>query len=333
MLAPHLVELSLTNTQEIPLAGGVNTFPTVWDFLDHDVRKANAPTVASFEVDADGTVLDVVGIGFTRRSAYAPENETDLRVANSIYVLLEDPIPEGATVTVTDRPEDTYDYLTGLTFTTTADPDRVNSAIHLNQVGFVPTYANGLPGVKKGYVSLFLGDLGIARVDQVTGDWVVDVIDDPALGTFTGARYPLGLNIADGFEIVATDTGTVVFPGAAWTVRNDSRWPAYDGVLEADFSAVTTPGYYRLRVAGMGASLPFRIGDDVAATFARTFALGLYHQRSAEDHVAPYTRYLDGPGHTTVTGNATLSLRWRCRRVVADGRQAGGVARRSDREL
>ena len=64
-----------------------------------------------------------------------------------------------------------------------------------------------------------------------------------------------------------------------------------------DFSALVTPGNYRLRIPGFGASMPFLVGDAMPEQLTRTFVLGLYHQRSGQDHRLPYTRFVDPPGH------------------------------------
>ena len=53
----------------------------------------------------------------------------------------------------------------------------------------------------------------------------------------------------------------------------------YQGLLQIDLDGFSTAGEYRLQVDGFGASFPFRIGDEVPMKFARTYALGLYHQR------------------------------------------------------
>jgi hypothetical protein len=72
----------------------------------------------------------------------------------------------------------------------------------------------------------------------------------------------------------------------------------YQKVYEADFSSFTTPGDYRIAVPGMGASLPFRIGEGVGMAFARTHALGVFHQRSGYDVAMPFTRFTHGVDHT-----------------------------------
>src|SRR5439155_19254565 len=72
----------------------------------------------------------------------------------------------------------------------------------------------------------------------------------------------------------------------------------YQKVYEADFSSFKQPGEYRLLVPGMGASLPFLIDEGIAMDFARTYALGIYHQRCGTDNVLPFTRHEHGKCHT-----------------------------------
>jgi hypothetical protein len=51
-------------------------------------------------------------------------------------------------------------------------------------------------------------------------------------------------------------------------------------------------------VPGMGASLPFLIDNGIAMSFARAYALGLYHQRCGTNTAMPYTRFTHDPCHT-----------------------------------
>src|SRR5258707_3698681 len=72
----------------------------------------------------------------------------------------------------------------------------------------------------------------------------------------------------------------------------------YRKVLVADFSSFNTPGEYRLVVPGLGASLPFLIDNGIAMDFARTYALGLYHQRCGSDNKMPFTRHTPNICHS-----------------------------------
>ena len=295
VLTPRLLEMHLVNTQQLPTEE-MPTSPTTWDFLNFDGRQEMTPTTSSFEVDVDGSSFPVVGIGFRRKPLYAPLNKYDLRIGNSIFLLLGESVSDGAKIRVRDRPEDDVDCLTGLSFATEVDANRISPAIHVSQVGFEPMYETGFPGLKQGFVSLYLGDLGVTRVDEATHEWVVDVLGNASAGAFSDSTATLGIDVGNGFELIDASDGRVVITGE-FSERSDERWVNYRSVLEADFSEVIDPGWYRLRVPGLGASLPFGIYEGVASTLARTLALGVYHQRSAQDHALPYTRFIDGPGH------------------------------------
>lgn len=78
----------------------------------------------------------------------------------------------------------------------------------------------------------------------------------------------------------------------------------YQGMLQIDLGGFSTSGEYRLQVDGLGASFPFRIGDEVPMKLARTYALGLYHQRCGS---ASGTNYSGGTALpiTRITGSGT----------------------------
>src|SRR5262249_18029400 len=81
----------------------------------------------------------------------------------------------------------------------------------------------------------------------------------------------------------------------------------YQRVFEADFSSFKTPGEYRLLVAGLGASFPFFIDEGIVGAFARTYALGIYHQRCGTDNAIPFTRFIHKPCHTALVEVPNMS--------------------------
>ncbi|MCX6955066.1 MAG: glycoside hydrolase family 9 protein, partial [Verrucomicrobia bacterium] len=257
VLAPTTLQLIRINTKPPGLAPVEN-----WDLVDAD-GVFHAPALALFAVTVDGVPATITGIGFKRRPFYAPLFVRDLRIENSLYLQLSTPIAEGQVVEV-KNPGGLLWPATE-TYLATTTPLRYGPAIHVNQEGYVP----GLP--KKAMVGSYLGSLGELNV--------------PA---------------SSGFTLVTAGTGTVVFSGTL-TLRPDvgyvySPMP-YQKVLEADFSAFTTPGRYQLRVPGLGASLPFAIDEGIAMSFLRTYALGLYHQRCGTDNAMPFTRFVHDACH------------------------------------
>jgi hypothetical protein len=158
--------------------------------------------------------------------------------------------------------------------------------VHANQTGYLPAFP------KKAMVGYYLGSLGEMQLE-------------------TTARGASGTNGALKFQLLDTTSNQMVFQGTL-KVRPDRGFPftCYQDVREADFSEFRTAGEYRLFVPGLGTSFPFRIDEAVAGAFARTYALGLYHQRCGTDNSLPFTRFTHGPCHTAPAEVPTMSARY-----------------------
>ena len=222
-------------------------------------------------VTIDGREVAVKETGFKRRAVYAPLKNHDLRVGNALYLRIEDPIKDGQAVTVAISDAR---FPSSNTLSTRVEPLRLSPAIHVNQTGYYPTWR------KLAMVGYFLGDMGELEVPA-----------DSA------------------FMLVDARTGAVAHEGKL-TPRPDRGFPYpwYQRVLAADFSTFRTPGEYRLVVPGLGASHPFRIEDGVPAAFARTYALGLYHQRCGTDNALPFTRFVHDNCHTAPAEIPTITF-------------------------
>lgn len=245
-----------------------------WNFIGAD-GQPHLPTAADFAISVDGKTDSVTAVGFKRRVLYAPLKKRDLRIGNYLYLQLKTPITDKQRVDITNPdkklwPADTH-------FTANADPLRWNPAIHVNQVG----YMSALP--KKAMVGFYLGTLGELASD----------------------------NDEQSFSVVDAASGKRVFTGKL-TPRRDTGFPVvcYQNVLEADFSNFKTIGEYRLEVPGLGASFPFFIDDGIAPAFARTYALGIYHQRCGTANELPFTRFTHGPCHTAPAEVPTMSSKF-----------------------
>ncbi len=234
--------------------------PGEWDFVDAEGR-AQLPAGSEFVVLAGEARIGVQQVGFKRRVLYAPLARRDLRIDNGLYLQLNGAIPERQTVEVKNPSAKLWPV--HLRFTATMEPLRYSPAIHVNEAGYLPAFP------KKAMVGFFLGSLGELDVPMGTG-----------------------------FQLVDARTGATVHQGKL-TPRRDVGfdYAPYQKVFEADFSAFKTPGEYRLTVPGLGASFPFFIDDGVAAAFARTYALGLYHQRCGTSNTLPFTRFTHDACH------------------------------------
>ena len=235
---------------------------STWDFVDKSGRST-APLPAQFSVTVGGGSVAVTAVGFRRRVLYAPLKAYDLRIDNALYLRLAAPVSDGQAVEVTDP--DGQIWAAGDIYTVTADPLRYSPGIHVNQEGYVPAFP------KKAMVGYYLGDMGEMPVT------------------------------ATAFSLISVDTNAVVFQGQL-TQRRDVGYQTaplpYQQVFVADFSSFTTPGEYQVQIDGMGTSLPFVINDGIAMGFARTYALGLFGQRSGAAAALPYTRFTHAADHT-----------------------------------
>jgi hypothetical protein len=232
-----------------------------WDWVS-DEGNFVSPNTTSIRVIVNGQTNRIAGVGFRRRPIYAPLESYDLRIGNYFYLRLTNSVAPGQLVQVINN--GTL-WPTNMPFTATADPLRYNPAIHVNQEGYLPLFP------KKALVGYYLGNLGEMTI------------------------------LTNSFSIVNAQSGATAYSGTL-TPRTDTGYnylPApYQQVREADFSNFTTPGQYRLVVPGMGASLPFRIDEGIGMVFARTYALGLFHQRSGFNVAMPFTRFAHAADHT-----------------------------------
>jgi hypothetical protein len=242
---------------------------------DGTIPSPPRPTFApgEFAVTVGGTKVEVKEIGFRRRAVYAPLKQHDLRIGHFVYLRLATPIDDGKTVEVTYNGN--VAWLAKAKLRATADPLRIGPAIHINQVGFVPD------GPKSATVSYYLGDLG-----------------------------ELPLPAQQNFEVIDVRTGKVVYRGEL-VPRPDRKMPQgwYQQVAEAEFHDLRGPGEFRVVVPGHGASYPFFVDAGIAAAFARTYALGLYHQRCGTTNMLPYTRFTHEACHLAPAEIPTGDLR------------------------
>lgn len=257
ILSSNLLELTLINTKP-PNPARVAS----WDFVDATGQlRLPAPQDLLVTVGTQQVVIEA--IGFKRRVLYAPLKQRDLRIGNCLYLRLATPLAAGQAVEVKNLTAQSWP--TNLQFATTMYPLRFSPAIHVNQVGYVP----GFP--KRAMVGYYLGSLGEMPI--------------PAPG---------------GFQLLDARTGVEVFQGPLLP-RPDAGYtytpPPYQKVFDADFSSFTNAGEYKVMVSGLGTSLPFVIHDGVAMAFARTYALGLYHQRCGTNNVLPFTRFTHDSCH------------------------------------
>ncbi len=253
------------------------------------------PARDDFAVTIAGRPAQVRTVGFKRRALFAPLDHRELRTGAWLYLELDHAVPPGAEVTVANSNRGVWS--SGHPVRVRADPLRSSAAIHVNQEGYVPAWP------KRALVGFYLGSAGELPVP------------------------------AREFEIVSA-AGQVAYRGKLLP-RPDEGYAysplPYQQVFQADFSELRTPGRYRLVVAGLGASLPFQIDEGLAMNVARTYALGIYHQRCGGPNELPFTRFVHAACHTAPAQvpvpEADFPFTWKTlARVSAEGEKVAGPA-------
>jgi Glycosyl hydrolase family 9/Cellulase N-terminal ig-like domain len=239
-----------------------NGVPEEWGF-GSAAGEAAIPGEEHFKVTEDGKSLGVQQVGYRRQVIYAPLKRRDLRIGCWITLRLKAALQVGTHIAVTN-PDNTVWQAAQHKFEATASDRRLSSVIHVNQLGYLPN----MP--KTAMVGAFLGSAGELGVAAETPFKVIDLNGKTR---FSGTLHP---RLEQGWK---------------------DRPQPYQQVLEANFSEFQQEGIYCLQVPGIGCSYPFRIATTVGSALARTYALGLYHQRCGTDNALPFTRFTHDPCH------------------------------------
>ncbi len=218
------------------------------------------PPPTSFSFRVDGQSITVSNVTLIRQATHADSQKYRIEVLTRILIELTSPIPEVASAELS-HPE-----VGSVSARLTEDME--SPVFLVNRVGYLPN------APKRGFLYLHLGDWEDLEIPE---GLTFDVIDSNS-----------GVSQLKGVLHRRSDIGF-----------NDSPAP-YQRVWEADFSGLTTPGSYRLKVSELGTSPAFVINDGVAGQAVRSAALGLYHQRSGVALTLPYTRFTRAAGHLSV---------------------------------
>src|SRR5258706_9070533 len=206
ILTPNLLEVTLITTKQPDPAP-----PEQWNFVStNGVVKLPAP--AEFVVTSGGTRIAVQKVGFKRRVLYAPLRQRDLRIANELYLLLNGSVVSNAIAEVKNPSRRLWP--AAVHFAAKMDNLRWSPAVHVNQLGYLPTAR------KKALAGFYLGSLNEL---QLPGQ----------------EAAPPQFGIID-------SSGKMIFAGAM-NLRRETGFPfrCYENVWEADFSEGTATGEKR----------------------------------------------------------------------------------------
>jgi len=164
-------------------------------------------------------------------------------VLHRVYLKLPAPLKEGATYTVRFKGLTTREETVLYKHDTwTARSD----AIHVTRLGYRPD-----DPFKRGYVSLWMGTGGAQTFEHL-----------------------------DSFELVDAQSGKTVFTGKADAAPAGEKPYTMAPVFWLDFTAFPTPGTFRVRVPGIGVSVPFSIAENVWDSAFKIGMRGVLSQRS-----------------------------------------------------
>lgn len=178
-------------------------------------------------------------------------------VAHFVFLRFAEPLAPGAGYVIS--------LPTGETLAYRFDPDNVPSLLFKqNQLGYAPQARR-----KYAYLGAWLGDAG---------------------------PLPMKEYIGRSFELCDAGTGSAVFSGPVAARMEDPVSPqgtpfTGEETAELDFSSVSAPGTYFLRVPGIGRSPDFRIDGRSIADAFYIHARGLYHKRCGIAKEKPYTNW------------------------------------------
>ena len=148
----------------------------------------------------------------------------------------------------------------------------LNTNIRLNQVGFLPLQP------KRAWLGQYAGR-GSAGTNRPVN-----------FSTASGAPTFEVLNDTDNQKVVLTGTATLSSPESAFNLTGQELW-------QMDFTQLTIPGWYRVRVAGVGVGHGFQVSSRVYDQIAAAAHRGAYHARCGCALSSNLTRFSRGVCH------------------------------------
>jgi len=203
-------------------------------------------------------------------------------VMETVYLKLAAPMAAGACVT--------FALPTGEKVAFAYEPEKTPTPmIKVNQVGYAPSQ-----GKKFAYLGMWLG---------------------PTFGAYE-PKEGLAFELVDAAGGSVVKTGPVVFRVPDY--ERDGATFFGEKTYEMDFSDVTKPGRYFVRVPGVGRSWEFPIDESAVAEAFAVHMKGLYHQRCGCEKTADLTYWTDKACHTDVVRGVQPSNEWEYRECFTD---------------
>ncbi len=294
----------------------------------------------AYQVTINGRPAVVKALGrISRVEAYVPVGWPFTAIPrHEIFLELAPAFHDGDLIHVEVMPEVTAGLRTAdLAFRETKS---CSTALKVNQVG----YLTDSP-IKVAYLGRWLGSYpekaqaGRAAASSQDAFWQALASGESASSTDTSPalRFP----DPPVFQLCREDTGASVFTATSALVHvsgqmNEGVYAvdhSGENVYRLDFTAYQQQGRYYIRVAGVGRSLPFRIGPDVYSEAFRVQSSGVFIQRCGMELAPPYTPWrrvachVKGVTPTSMDRSAGESAAFRTLPQCVDYSRLAGAAR------
>jgi hypothetical protein len=196
---------------------------------------------------------------------FAPLQWNDLRVASRAFLHLASPLAPGVAVTVVAKGLNASWNNASISLHTAFDPAALNTNIRVNQIGFLPTVA------KRAWLGQFAGadaagnNVGVKFFATTTTTTTATSSggSGKSTGSSSNGRSSGHDSVSRAFDVVDAVTGAVVLDGTAAPAGGAAFNLTGQDLWTLDLSSVQTPGWYRVRVPGVGVSHSFQISPRV----------------------------------------------------------------------
>ena len=252
----------------------VETFNTE----DNTPGLASSYLVSSPDDANYSTALNPVNVYRKSKPTEQGQNPSQSVLEHWIYLDLPFAMQSGKTYQITMAPGIANN---GNTTTLVFDEYQLRSeAVHVNQVGYVPS-----AGLKYGYVAEWMGDGGGLDLSDYNGR-PFHIVDASSLNPVFSGNLAKRRALSD----AQVDNGNMSLFGPS------NNYYGSD-VYEADFSSFAGSGEFYLVVEGMGRSFPFAMNEDIYEEPFKMVTKFLYTERAGIAKEAAYTPFTTARDH------------------------------------
>ena len=220
-----------------------------------------------------GDEVPVKSVSMRALLMFAPLQWDDLRSAYRAFLHLAAPLAPGAEHSLLVAGLNTSWALQPITLPVAFDPSGLSENIRINQIGFPPDRPQ-----KRAWLGQYAGS--------------------DARGTNVAVEFTAAVGIAPVFRVLDATTGRPVLSDRAATAAGQAAANMTgQGLWVLDFSDLSSTGWYRLEVSGVGVSHVFQVGPRVFDQISAAAHRGAYHARCGCGLTRNLTRFTRAQCH------------------------------------